>query len=215
MLEIFWNSAAGDILVLTLIGYVFILMAIKKLGNKPSKESGFLSYEVLILASLGIISLIYSFTLTGYSTDQSGFYKLVFSVHIFIAAWWLGQLFPLWLVTKNADYQISNSVLDVFGKCASVGVALLILCGLWMSYVLTGWQVIFSSDYLLWLVIKVGLVTLILAVATYHKIFLVPAILKNKNCYAMQKSILVEKIVAYLILLVTAYLTSFLGPPYH
>lgn len=215
MLAIFWYSAAGDILVLNLFGYGLILLSMTIIGFKNSGEITSLTYAGLILALLGGASLLYSFSLTGHSVEQSNFYKLVFSIHIFIAAWWLGQLFPLWLVAKHTDYQTSYTILDEFGKWASVSVAVLILCGLWMSYVLTGWQLILTSDYLFWLLVKVGLVALILTIAAYHKIYLVPAMLKNKNGHAIQKSILLEKVVAYFILLVTAYLTSFLGPPNH
>lgn len=215
MLAIFWYSAAGDILVLNLFGYGLILLSMTIIGFKNSGEISYLTYSGLILALLGGASILYSFNLTGHSVEQGGFYKLVFSIHIFIAAWWLGQLFPLWLVAKHTDYQTSYRILDEFGKWASVGVAVLILCGLWMSYVLTGWQVIWSSDYLAWLLIKVALVVMILALAGYHKVYLVPAILTFHSARTIQRSILVEKFLAALILLVTAYLTSFLGPPIH
>ena len=215
MLAIFWYSPAGDILLFTLIGYALALFAIKNIGKKADQGRRLLSSSELVLAFIGITSLLYSFTLTGHSTDKGGVYQLVLTVHIIIAAWWLGQLFPLWLVANKASYQVSNGVLETFGKWASVAVAVLILCGVWMSYVLTGWQVIWSSDYLAWLLIKVALVVMILALAGYHKVYLVPAILTFHSTRTIQRSILVEKFLAALILLVTAYLTSFLGPPIH
>jgi putative copper resistance protein D len=169
----------------------------------------------MIVAFSGMACLIYSFSLSGHSTMQTWYYQVVFLIHILIAAWWLGLLFPLWLVTRKATYQKSNQVLERFGEFAAIAVSILIICGAWMSYVLTGWQNLFTSDYGFWFLVKLALVGLILMMAAYHKLRLVPLILRRGNTNLIQKSILMEKFLAASILIVTAIFTTLVGPPIH
>ena len=140
---------------------------------------------------------------------------MIFFIHILIAAWWLGLLFPLWLAVRHATVEESNKVLESFGRLAVITVSVLLLCGVWMSYELTGWQELLSSNYGFWLIVKLGLVAVILALAAYHKLYLVPLILDRGNTRVIQNSILTEKIVASSILAVTALFTTFFGPPMH
>ena len=215
MISIYWDSSAGSTVLVNLFGYAVVALALLFLGPACRRNVWPYSSLSLLVASFGVACLVYSFSLSGHATEQAWYYQVIFFIHIMIAAWWLGLLFPLWLVTHNASYQESNKVLERFGELASIGVVVLIICGLWMSYILTGWEHIFSSDYGFWLLIKLALVIAILVMAAYHKLHLVPLILKVGNSNAIEKSILIEKVIATSILIVTAILTTFVGPQSH
>ena len=215
MVSIYWDSPAGSTLIANVIGYCLVIIASFTLGSDRAFSLWPFSRLALMVASLGIASLIYSFSFTGHATEQAWYYQIIFFTHILIAAWWLGLLFPLWLVTRKATHQESNRILERFGELAAVAVLILIICGTWMSYVLTGWQGLFSSDYGFWLLVKLALVVVILVMAAYHKFHLVPLILKRGNTFLIQKSILMEKMIASSILVVTAIFTTFVGPPMH
>ncbi|MGJ8647667.1 MAG: CopD family protein [Marinomonas colpomeniae] len=215
MLSIYWDSSAGNILLVNLFGYAAVALALLVLGPASRQNVWPYSSFSLFVAAFGITCLVFSFSLSGHATEQAWYYQVIFFIHIMIAAWWLGLLFPLWLITHNAPYQESNKVLERFGEFASIGVVVLIICGLWMSYILTEWEHIFSSDYGFWLLVKLALVALILVMAAYHKLHLVPLILKIGNTNAIEKSILLEKFFATSILIVTAVLTTFVGPSMH
>ncbi|ETX11160.1 hypothetical protein MUS1_11545 [Marinomonas ushuaiensis DSM 15871] len=215
MISIYWDSPAGNTLIANVIGYCLVIIASLTLGSYRVFSLWPFSRLSLIVASLGIASLIYSFSLTGHATEQAWYYQIIFFTHILIAAWWLGLLFPLWLITRKATHQESSRILERFGELAAVAVLILIVCGTWMSYELTGWKGLLSSDYGFWLIVKLGLVAVILAMAAYHKLHLVPLILHRGNTRVIQKSILTEKIVASSILAVTAVFTTFVGPPIH
>ena len=215
MVSIYWDSAAGSIVMVNLSGYVIVALALILLGQARSENVWPYSSLSLLVASFGIASLVYSFSLSGHSMSQAWYYQVIFFIHILIAAWWLGLLFPLWLAVRHATVEESNIVLENFGKLAVITVSILLLCGVWMSYELTGWQGLLSSDYGFWLMVKLGLVAVILAMAAYHKLHLVPLILDRGNTSVIQKSILTEKIVASSILAVTAVFTTFVGPPMH
>ena len=215
MVSIYWDSPAGSTLIANVIGYFLVIIASFTLGSDRAFSLWPFSRLALMVASLGIASLIYSFSFTGHATEQAWYYQIIFFTHILIAAWWLGLLFPLWLVTRKATHQESNRILERFGELAAVAVLILIICGAWMSYVLTGWQGLFSSDYGFWLLVKLALVVVILVMAAYHKLHLVPLILKRGNTFLIQKSILMEKMIASSILVVTAIFTTFVGPPMH
>jgi len=215
MVSIYWDSPAGSTLIANVIGYCLVIIASFTLGSDRAFSLWPFSRLALMVASLGIASLIYSFSFTGHATEQAWYYQIIFFTHILIAAWWLGLLFPLWLVTRKSTHQESNRILERFGELAAVAVLILIICGAWMSYVLTGWQDLFSSDYGFWLLVKLALVVVILVMAAYHKLHLVPLILKRGNTFLIQKSILMEKMIASSILVVTAIFTTFVGPPMH
>lgn len=208
MVSIYWESPAGSVLSVSLIGYVSVLFALLLLGKERTYKPWPFSYVSLCISVVGIASLLYSFSLFGHSVGQAWYYHLIFFIHILISAWWLGLLFPLWIVTKNLTATESNKILEQFGQLASYAVFVLILCGAWMSYILTGWQGWFSSNYGFWLLIKLALVVVILAMAAYHKWHLVPLVLKTNNTKNIQKSILIEKCVGASILMVTALFTT-------
>lgn len=215
MVSIYWDSAAGIIVMVNLSGYVIVALALILLGQASSENVWPYSPLSLLVASFGIASLVYSFSLSGHSMSQAWYYQVIFFIHILIAAWWLGLLFPLWLTVRHATVEESNIVLENFGKLAVITVSILLLCGVWMSYELTGWQGLLSSDYGFWLMVKLALVAVILAMAAYHKLYLVPLILERGNANVIQKSILTEKIVAAAILAVTAMFTTFVELPMH
>lgn len=216
MVSIYWDSPAGSVLLVNLIGYGSVLLAVLVFGKKHMGRRlwPFSSFS-LYISVIGIACLMYAFSLTGHSVGQAWYYDLIFFIHIFISAWWLGLLFPLWFVTKSVTAKESNKILEQFGQLASYAVSVLILCGAWMSYALTGWQGWFSSEYGFWLLIKLALVVVILALAAYHKWYLVPLVLKKNNTESIQRSILVEKCVGTSILMVTALFTTFVGPLMH
>ena len=215
MVSIYWDSPAGSTLIANVIGYCLVIIASFTLGSDHAFSLWPFSRLSLMVASLGIASLIYSFSLTGHATAQAWYYQIIFFAHILIAAWWLGLLFPLWLVIRSATAEESNKVLEHFGKLAAYAVLVLIVCGAWMSFILTGWQGLFSTDYGFWLLVKLALVVAILVMAAYHKLHLVPLILERGNTTLIQKSILMEKMIASSILVVTAIFTTFVGPPVH
>ncbi|QNT05397.1 MULTISPECIES: copper resistance D family protein [Marinomonas] len=215
MVSIFWDSAAGSIVLVRLSGYALVALSLLLLGKACTQNAWPYSSLSLLVASFGVASLVYSFSLSGHSMSQAWYYQVIFFIHILIAAWWLGLLFPLWLAVRHATVEESNIVLENFGKLAVITVSILLLCGVWMSYELTGWQGLLSSDYGFWLMVKLSLVAVILAMAAYHKLHLVPLILKRGNTFLIQKSILMEKMIASSILVVTAIFTTFVGPPMH
>ncbi|ETX11667.1 hypothetical protein MUS1_10070 [Marinomonas ushuaiensis DSM 15871] len=215
MVSIYWGSPAGSVLFVNLIGYMSVLIALLLLGKKRKDTLWPFSDFSLSIFVVAVVFLMYAFSLAGHSVEQTWYYQLIFFTHVLISAWWLGLLFPLWLATKNMTVKDSSNVLDHFSRLATYAVFLLILCGAWLSYVLTGWQGWFSSDYVFWLLIKLALVFVILAIAAYHKWHLVPLVLKSNSAEKIQKSILIEKCVGVSILMVTALFTTFVGPPVH
>lgn len=215
MAAIYWESPAGSVLLVNLIAYAFVLFALSVLGKERTEKSWPFSVFSLCISVASIASLLYSFSLAGHSVGQTWYYQIIFFTHIFISVWWLGLLFPLWLASKTMTAKDSNKVLSYFSQLAAYAVLVLILCGAWLSYTLTGWKGWFSSDYGFWLLIKLILVAVILAIATYHKWYLVPLVLEKNNTEKLQGSILIEKCVGVSILIVTAIFTTFVGPSTH
>jgi putative copper resistance protein D len=103
--------------------------------------------------------------------------------------------------------------MESFGKQASFTLSLLLVAGLWLVIQLVGsLDALISSSYGQTLLFKLALVVSILALASKHKLILVPQLKNSQGREALSKSISIEMVVAFAILSVTAGLTSVVGP---
>ena len=101
-----------------------------------------------------------------------------------------------------------------FGKQAAVAVSILFLCGLILSYQLVGTlSSLFTTEYGINLLIKMGFISIVLFIAAKHKLILVPQLLKSVNgAKKLAVSIKIEIILGLLILVTTSILTTMIGP---
>jgi putative copper resistance protein D len=84
--------------------------------------------------------------------------------------------------------------------------------GVYMSYQLTGWSNLFTSDYGILLLVKVALVGVILSLAALHKLVLVPRLKHTQDAGVLKRSIFLEKIIGASIFAITTVLTTLVGP---
>jgi putative copper resistance protein D len=139
--------------------------------------------------------------------------KVLMMLHVLVMAWWFGALFPLKQACHEQDYVQLYSLMDKFGRQASIAVSLLLVAGLWLAFQLVGtFAALFSSSYGQTFLLKLALVVSMLGIAAKHKLKLVPQLKNNDGREALSKSISIEMIVALAILSVTAGLTSVVGP---
>ncbi len=215
MLAFMWQSALGDALLWRALGFLLVLLALvlhALLRGRSRKTEIELNLLESLIALAGMGLLAYSFTEAGHAVEQSLFYQGVLALHVLLTAWWLGSLYPLWLLCRRQSFEYAYPVLEDFGRCAVFAVVVLLACGLYLSYQLTGWQSLVSSTYGLLLLTKVALVGVILALAAYHKLHLVPQLLHSRDAGVLRRSILAEKCVGGAILAITTVLTTLVGP---
>ncbi len=211
MMQFMWQSTVGDALVWA--GSGMLLLGVSHYINLRSEDTGPMHWLQLVTAVAGMITLAFSYTLSGHIQSEGMLSAVILTAHVLLISWWMGSLFPLWLATHRLDYAQSHEILDLFGRLALPAVLLVLLAGMVLSYRLTGWSVdLINSRYGFWLVLKVALVGVILALAAFHKLYLVPALKHEGDARSMKRSLLLEKAVGMAILAVTTVLAVLVGP---
>lgn len=207
-IEVLWQSGVGTSYQLRLIGWIIfgLLLIIMYFYASTIRALSFLALLVSILIAA-------SFVWIGHTAEKAIWVRLALVLHIFIAMWWVGLLYPLRSWCKELTANTLQQLMHEFGNQASYLVALLLLAGVGISYALEGSvMAFFTTDHGNLLLLKLGVVAGILSIAAYHKLRLVPSLTNNKIALKLQFSISVEMGIALLILIITAALSTLVGP---
>lgn len=142
--------------------------------------------------------------------------SLLMCLHLLCAAFWLGALSPLLIITTGAHAPQIAAAAARFGKLALRVVALLIAAGASLLFMLIGSAAQFwSSDYGRMMIIKLLAVAALLGLAARNKLILTPRLLQGdaRAVLEFRRCLLAEMGVGAVILLVTAAFTTLTGPP--
>lgn len=211
MLDIMWDSSIGDTLLMRMLGLIVaIFSVILPIYLKVVKINRYV--QLCALAS-SLLLLAYSFTYVGHVAERSALEKTLLMSHVLVMSWWFGCLYPLKLACDELSYSKLYELMERFGKQASFLVSILLAAGVVLGIELVGnVEALFSTSYGQTLLLKLLLVVGILVIAAKHKLKLVPLINRNEGRAILSKSIGMEMIFAFAILIVTAGLTSVVGP---
>jgi putative copper resistance protein D len=167
--------------------------------------------RVLLICMLVSISL--SFAFTGHLAELGMIEKGILSLHILIAFLWLGSLYPLWCLVNLERAQTVEELLEKFGYYASFIMPFLLLAGVALVYVITGFQLeLLISNWGAILAIKLVLVLAILALAAWHKFKLVPNFQTKNGSEKMASSLKAEIYLGFGILSLSAFLSTLVSP---
>jgi copper resistance protein D len=142
---------------------------------------------------------------------------LLSCLHLLCAAFWLGALMPLLLLTRAGDLTQCAAIAARFGKHALVIVALLVAAGFGLLWILSYDTADFwGSAYARLILVKLLLVALLIGVAGINKLSLTPQLSRGeaRGAVWLRRSVQVEIALALFILLVTASFTTLTGPPH-
>lgn len=166
------------------------------------------------IALLGTFAVAISFAQVGHALGEPrAALTILLVLHLLAAAFWVGALMPL---RKAACAPTGADLLRHFGNLAAFSVAVLILAGTSLAWLLSGSvTALFGTAYGFVLLLKVAIVAVLLGFAAWNKLRLVPALRSKKPGapQALRRSILVEILAIVLILLATAAITSVTTPP--
>jgi len=206
MLGLLWTTSVGEAFAYRLAG-VFLIIAGLYL---PAIGAWF--------SLVGGVVALWSFTQIGHIPDleQTGV-RLLLLLHLLGVSFWVGILAPLHWLARDPEYlEIAANLGDHFGVMASGIVAVLVLAGGLMAWLILGSvSLLFTSSYGLVLVIKVTLVALLLGLAAANKLRFIPGMKAGKQQAAnhLVRSIELEFIVITSVLIATATLTSVVPLP--
>lgn len=166
--------------------------------------------------AFGFIFLLLSFRFGGHVSVQSLSVQFALAVHFTMFALWIGALYPLLTISRTEQVAELKVSLERFSKHAVVIVSLLLLSGLTMMLSLIhSMAELFTTAYGVALTLKILLVIGLLGIAAVNKLIIVPRLLLQADAAHFQRSVRVEIAVAVILLLLTAYLSTALGPAMH
>jgi putative copper resistance protein D len=215
-----WPTQVGQTVFWRLIGFGLMLVASGLLLHKNRYIKTFSA----VLAIISCLLIAVTFTFIGHSTELGLLAQGLILIHVLIIGSWIGAFYPLWKLCSTDDHSDDNvydnivikNVMDTFGRLGIVIVILVLLSGMGMVWMLFDSPTeLFSSNYGIAVTIKLCLVAIILLIAAWHKLVLVPKLTIANTSLAkqkLQKSIGLEALIAVLILATTAVLSSVLGP---
>ena len=166
------------------------------------------------IALAGSIAVAISFAQIGHTLGNPRAALVVLLVlHLLAAALWVGALVPL---RRAALTPLGADILHNFGNTAAFGVAILIIAGTSLAWLLSGSATaLFGTAYGLALLLKVAIVAVLLGFAALNKMRLVPSLRAKEpgSIDALRRSISIEILAVVVILLATATITSVTTPP--
>ena len=201
MLGFVWESPLGTAAVWRGLGWVAILaILIPRVGQW--------------IALAGSLAVAVSFAQVGHTLGEPrGALAILLVLHLLAAAFWVGALAPLRRAALSPE---GADLLHRFGTIAAFGVAILILAGTALAYLLSeSLAALLGTAYALGLLLKVAIVAALLGLAALNKVRFVPALRAEKPGAerTLRRSISWEMLAVVLNLLATATITSVTTPP--
>ena len=205
LLAMVWHGGEGRAAALRAGGLLLAMPALARGGR-----AGWLAIAGAVLAAT-------SFAWVGHAhAATQAAAPLLAGIHVLAVAFWLGALGPLAIEARRRAPRELGAVAARFGRLAMAVVAALLAAGaavLWM--LLGGLAELWTSGYGCLACVKIAFVACLLALAAWNKLRLVPRIVAGDPLAvrSLRRAIGAEMLVAGLILLITAALTTLTGPP--
>lgn len=206
MLGLLWRNPPGARLLLLASGLLLVLAGLRapRIG--------------LWIGAAGGLLALWSFAWIGHVPDAGPVWlEALLVLHLAAAAFWVGILSPLRRLAGNPESLSAAAELGHrFGRVATVAVPVLIAAGIAMAWRLLGdVSALGTAGYGLTLLVKIAAVAVLLGAAAHNKLRFVPALRRGEPAAAarLRRSIAVEWLAVWAILLVTATLTTIQHPP--
>lgn len=165
---------------------------------------------------VGSVLVALSFALIGHATKEPQWLMGgLITLHLLAVSYWFGVLFPLHMLSHpGRDLGMAARMSERFGRQANVLVPLLSIAGGLFAYLLLGDLFrLFTTNYGLVLLAKLGLVIIILSFAAMNKLRFVPALAKASagSAQAFRRSLRYEGVAFICVFATTALLTTLFG----
>ncbi len=201
-----WNAGQGRAIGIRVFG---LLVAV--LASPPSRRPHW-------SASIGAVLAAASFAWVGHahSLSPQALPMFLISVHLVAAAFWLGALPSLLIVSRRGDPSQAAAAAARFSSLAMFVVGALVAAGVGLLWLMLGdFSGLWRSDYGRWVSLKLGLVAALLGLAALNKWRLTPRLRGGElsALHQLRTSIWIEVCLGASILMVTAAFTTLAGPP--
>lgn len=220
MAQILLDTPLGDLSLYRLVGFVLLIassiLLLRQVGQYSSAPGLNFYRRILLFNGFSFVLLALSFRYGGHVSVLSLPVQFLLAIHFIGFALWIGSLYPLSVLCRGSDIEQLQIVLRQFGDHAVYFVSALLFAGVLLVINLVHSPVeLINTYYGRALLLKIFCVSVLLGIAALNKIRLVPALLQVNGVQAFRRSLSIEVGVATLLLLVTAYLSTVVGPMTH
>jgi putative copper export protein len=205
------RSSEGAAFALRMVGLALVAMGLRRgaLAASPT----LLGRAALAVAIVGAVLAVAASTLTGHTSVNP--YRpaaaTLLTLHLLVVAFWLGSLWPLYLVAGGEPPIIASRVIDAFSHIAAWVVPIILLAGVGLTVLLVPSWAVFKQPYGQLLLAKVALFAVLMALATLNKWTFGPACASGRT-RAFKQAVAVEYVLICTVLAVTAIMTTFYSP---
>lgn len=167
----------------------------------------------LPMAAIGAFMVVASYVTMGHTTLYRPRQELValVLVHLLAVSFWAGSLLPLARIAQREDAASAASAIEAWSRVALRAVIVLAAAGLLAAWFLVGrFDLLVTSWYGWGLLAKVGVVSLMFALAVRHRASLVPAVAAGLpgSGTRLARSIRIEFVIALLVFYAAAEMVS-------
>ena len=207
--NILLHTSVGMVQVLRVLCFIAITALLTwKYYKQPAKPS----YILRLALAICFLTLLFTFSQMGHVTNLSIFAQGLIIFHVGAMTLWMGALFPLWQLSRRIQGISLKDSMHLFGKIAAFIVAILVVCGATVAYLLLkDWNTLLTTPYGHGFIIKLVLVSSILLLAAFNKWYFTPRLQYSQFARHLSYAILFEMMLGLSILLVTGYITSVIG----
>jgi putative copper export protein len=193
------RSSEGAAFGLRMVGLVLIAVGLRR--------------GALAVGITGAILATAAFTLTGHTsvTPYRPAAAALLTFHLLVVAFWLGSLWPLYLVAGREPPHRAAHVIDAFSRVAAWVVPVILLAGVGLTVLLVPSWAVFRQPYGQLLLAKVALFAVLMALATLNKWTFGPACAKGRT-RAFKQALAIEYVLICIVLAITATMTTFYSP---
>lgn len=205
LLQLALETKSGVAVLMGLMGFFLISLTAKT-------ES--LMNLLIVLA--GSAFIIISFLMVGHSLQGGLVTQSLLLMHLVGVVFWLGSFLPFRWLCIYGEASSLYSIAHRFGVLAMGYVCFLVLAGLIFAYTLLGdVSQLVVTNYGNVFLAKLFAVSLLLSLGALNKLRLVPVLLSHplQGVKQFRFSVQLEMAIAFLILLLSAFLTTSLTPP--
>lgn len=170
------RTSLGFSLTVATVALLLLFLALAKTRGRLS-----------LLALLASLAALGSLALTGHAVTAGPLWLTApaLFVHVLIAAFWLGSLWPLWQAVGREPPARALALLQRFSKVALPGVLVLVVAGATLAVLQLGrLGELFATAYGVRLLAKLAFVLVLLALAALNRFRLTPALARGRGAVA-------------------------------
>jgi putative copper export protein len=193
------RSSEGAAFGLRMVGLVLIAVGLRR--------------GALAVGITGAILATAAFTLTGHTsvTPYRPAAAALLTLHLLVVAFWLGSLWPLYLVAGRETPHRAAHVIDAFSRLSAWVVPVILLAGVGLTVLLVPSWAVFKQPYGQLLLAKVALFAVLMVLATLNRWTFGPACAKGRT-RAFKQAVAIEYALICIVLAITATMTTFYSP---